>query len=138
MTTSRSERVIRIAAAVVVDACGRLLLVRKRGTQAFMLPGGKLCAGEGASDALGRELREELGCGVGRAVPLGRFDAPAANEPDASVEAELFKVALVGEVAPAAEIDEARWHDPASHADFALAPLARDHVLPLVRSWSRS
>lgn len=33
--------VFRIAAACLLDAQGRLLLVRKRGTRAFMLPGGK-------------------------------------------------------------------------------------------------
>ena len=127
--------VIRIAAAVVVDAAGRTLLVRKRGTEAFMQPGGKIGDGEPARDALVREIEEELGCSVAPGLrPLGRFRAPAANEAATIVEAELFAVELVGAIAPAAEIEEARWYDPADTAGIALAPLTRDCVLPLVRT----
>ncbi|HYJ30037.1 MAG TPA: hypothetical protein VEW25_06815 [Allosphingosinicella sp.] len=68
---------------------------------------------------------------------MGRFSAPAANEPDTIVEAELFAVALAGEISPAAEIEEACWHHPDEPPAFALAPLMREHVLPLVRGWSR-
>ena len=42
---------IRIVAAVIVDEAGRLLLVRKRGTQAFMQPGGKIAPGETLAQA---------------------------------------------------------------------------------------
>ena len=56
--------VIRIAAAVILDADGRTLVVRKRGTSAFMQPGGKIMAGESAVDALHREVAEELGVEV--------------------------------------------------------------------------
>jgi 8-oxo-dGTP pyrophosphatase MutT (NUDIX family) len=140
MTTSRSDQaVIRIAAAVIVDRAGRTLLVRKRGTEAFMQPGGKVGAGESAPAALARELREELGCNPETPPrPLGRFYAAAANEADTIVEAELFAVEITDEIAPAAEIEEARWHDPAAEAPFPLAPLTRDHVLPLVLGWSRA
>jgi 8-oxo-dGTP pyrophosphatase MutT (NUDIX family) len=139
MTTSRSEpAVIRIAAAVVVDGAGRTLLVRKRGTTAFMLPGGKIGRGEVPIDALVRELREELGCTIaGDHRRLGRFSAAAANEAGSVVEAELFAIDLAGDVAPAAEIEEIRWHDPGDDASVALAPLTRDCVLPLVRQWRR-
>jgi 8-oxo-dGTP pyrophosphatase MutT (NUDIX family) len=137
MTTSRFDpRVIRIAAAVIVDDRGRTLLVRKQGTRAFMQPGGKLGAGEDAIGALERELREELGCGIGPgARALGCFSAPAANEPGKLVEAELFAVELSGDIAAAAEIEEALWYDPGDVPRVELAPLTRDHVLPRVREW---
>jgi len=139
MTTSRSDApVIRIAAAVIMDGEGRTLLVRKRGTTAFMQPGGKIGSGEAAADALLRELREELGSGaVGDPRPLGRFTAAAANEPGSVVEAELFAVELDGPVSPSAEIEEAAWHDPADTASRTLAPLTRDQVLPLVSASRR-
>jgi 8-oxo-dGTP diphosphatase len=137
-TQTSQYPVIRIAAAVVVDGEGRILLVRKRGTAAFMLPGGKVGSGETAVAALVRELEEELGCGIlGGQRALGRFTAPAANEADTIVEADLFAVELAGEIAPASEIEEACWHHPDETPAFALAPLARDHVLPLVRAWNR-
>ncbi|HEX8216229.1 MAG TPA: NUDIX domain-containing protein [Allosphingosinicella sp.] len=136
MTISRSDAtLIRIVAAVIVDEQGRVLLVRKRGTDAFMLPGGKLAVGERALDALARELKEEIGCDLATPRPLGRFREAAANEPGSTVEAELFAVEAIGGVAPAAEIEEIRWHDSNEPVDFILAPLARTHVLPLVRAW---
>ena len=130
---------IRIAAAVIVDACGRTLLVRKRGTSAFMQAGGKVASDETPEEALAREIREELDCGLaGSPQPLGRFLAPAANEPGRMVEAELFAVVLDGEIRPAAEIEDAIWHDPADLASVILAPLTRHHVLPLVPSLRRN
>jgi 8-oxo-dGTP diphosphatase len=127
---------IQIAAAILVRKDGRVLLVRKRGTQAFMQPGGKVEPHEDAAVALVRELREELGLVVDPSLPtyLGRFTAPAANEPGFAVEAELFRVAIADDVTPLAEIEEAIWIDPASADDLVLAPLTRHHVLPLARS----
>jgi 8-oxo-dGTP diphosphatase len=126
--------VIRIAAAVIVGADGRMLLVRKRGTGAFMLAGGKLDAGETAVAALRREIGEELGCGIAAETPLGRFNAPAAFEAGHVVEAELFAVALDGEIHLAAEIEEVVWHDPHDLDSRPLAALARTHALPLARA----
>jgi len=131
--------VIRIAAAVIVDGDGRTLLVRKRGTAAFMQAGGKLGAGEAPQEALRRELLEELGCDLaGPPRPLGRFTAQAANEAGYVVEAELFAVELAGEIHPAAEIEDAIWHDPDDLDSRPLAPLTRTHVLPLVRDLRRN
>lgn len=129
---SKQGHTIRIAAAVIVDADGRLLLVRKRGTSAFMQPGGKIEPGEEPRKALVRELREELGLSVEPAMlrPLGACSARAANEPDATVVADLFETPLAGTPLPAAEIEEMIWIDPAGHDGIVLAPLTRDSILP--------
>jgi 8-oxo-dGTP pyrophosphatase MutT (NUDIX family) len=128
-------RVIRIVAAIATNARGETLLVRKRGTACFMLPGGKPDGGEAALDGLAREIAEELGCRLDRAncPSLGTFRAPAANEPGFTVEAELFAASLLGKPAASGEIDEIVWLDPDREAPYPLAPLARRHALPLAR-----
>jgi len=128
-----SARVIEVVAAVVRDPGGRMLLVRKRGTAAFMQPGGKREPDEGDVAALMREIDEELGCRVvpESVRPMGQFEAPAANEPGYKVRAAVYVVEIDGAVVPAAEIDEIRWLDPREPTDLHLAPLTRDYVLPL-------
>ena len=59
---------IEVVAALISNAAGRVLLVRKRGTAAFMQPGGKRDPGEDDVTALSREIAEELGCSVVRCL----------------------------------------------------------------------
>ena len=107
--------------------------MRKRGTTAFMQPGGKPAVGESDVTALAREIDEELGCRVaeGSARPLGVFEAPSTNEPGFRVRAAVYAVDVAGVIAPRAEIDEVVWVDPRALPDLPFAPLTRDHVLPL-------
>ena len=131
-----TPRIIRIAAALLIGPDGRTLLVRKRGTQAFMQPGGKIEAHEQPVHALARELEEELGLVIdpSHASYLGKFSAPAANEPGFVVEAELFRLTIEEDVTPAAEIEEVIWIDPTTDGDITLAPLTRDLILPFYRA----
>ncbi|WP_397452865.1 NUDIX domain-containing protein [Pseudomonas sp. NA-150] len=126
-------KTIYIAAALLIGTDGRTLLVRKRGTLAFMQPGGKIEATERPIDALARELLEELNLHIDplQASYLGQFSAPAANEPGFEVKCELFQVSIAEAVEPAAEIEEVIWVDQSSHADLVLAPLTRDFILPI-------
>jgi 8-oxo-dGTP diphosphatase len=63
---------------------------------------------------------------------LGQFAAPAANETGQNVFADLFAVAIDGDVRPAAEIEEVVWVDAAAPGAYRLAPLTRDLILPLL------
>jgi len=125
---------VTIAAAIVLDAAGRMLVVRKRGTTAFMQPGGKIEPGEAPAAALARELREEVQLAAGEPVALGVFSAPAANEPGTTVVAHAFAVTASEAPRIAAEIEEAAWVDPLAPGEISLAPLTRDHMLALAQS----
>ncbi|URO01198.1 NUDIX domain-containing protein [Leclercia adecarboxylata] len=126
---------IRIAAAVIMDEKGRLLLVRKRGTLFFMQPGGKIEPGEDAQSALVRELREELNIEITpeELTPLGEFTDIAANEPGHQLHACMFRTAnWIQDVQPAAEIEEILWLSPSDTTSHQLAPLTANKIVPRV------
>jgi 8-oxo-dGTP diphosphatase len=128
--------VIEIVTALIRNERGHVLLVRKCGTDSFMQPGGRREPDESDLASLSREIREELGCSIvpGTAKKLGIFEAPAANEPGQWVQAAIYAVSLVGDIATQAEIEELAWVDPRQPGELQLAPLTRDTVLPLALS----
>jgi len=134
MKNGEGESLIEVVGAVVRDAEGRLLLVRKAGTQRFMLPGGKREPGEDDLAALARELAEELGVRLLSAEPIGRFEAPAANEAGAVVRSHAYAVTVEGQIAARAEIAQLLWIDPAVPPDAPLAPLLTGRILPALRA----
>ena len=106
-----APRRIHVSAAVITDAEGRLLLVRKAGTTAFMQPGGKPEPNETPAETLVRELAEEVGLRIHSDAleALGTFAASAANEPGFEVVADVFRVDIGNQrPEPAAEIAELR------------------------------
>jgi len=130
------SKTIVISAALIDDGRGRVLLVRKRGTAAFMQAGGKIDPGETPFEALARELDEELGHrpAPGDVAFLGTFAADAANEPGCRLEAHLFHLRAPGRAFRiAAELEAAVWVSIAAAEELCLAPFTRDHVLPFAR-----
>jgi 8-oxo-dGTP pyrophosphatase MutT (NUDIX family) len=131
------RKTLTLAVGVLRDDQGRMLVVRKKSTTAFMQPGGKIDAGETPKQALKRELFEELSIEVDvqGLEWLGKATSPAANEPETDVVADIFAVKQADwpEFTLTAEIEEARWLDQQS--DLPLAPLTQDEILPLLK-WS--
>ena len=126
--------ILTISAACLFDPAGRLLLVRKRNTRAFMLPGGKAEPGEDALTALTRELAEELNLDLAPEAlsPIGQFHAQAANEANTWINASVFRARLPHPVSAAAELEELHWLAAGDTPPSELAPLLRDHLLPLL------
>jgi 8-oxo-dGTP pyrophosphatase MutT (NUDIX family) len=128
-----TANIIRIVVLLYMDSEGKVLLVRKRGTAMFMLPGGKPDEGESELACLEREIYEELNS---RIEPeslrrIGTFTDKAANEPDTQVEAVVFEGRLTNQAVPSAEIEEVLWHFPMNeHSN--IAPLVRNQILPLL------
>jgi len=92
-SAGRSAPLTRVAAAVVLDAAGRVLLAQRPPGKPYAgyweFPGGKLEPGEAPAAALARELVEELGLTVVRAAPwmVQHFVYPHAH-----VELNFFRV----------------------------------------------
>jgi DNA polymerase-3 subunit epsilon len=130
---AKRPTVLRVAAGIVTDGAGRALVVRKRGTSAFMQAGGKIEPGESALDALSRELREEIGLELDPDLTeyIGSYRAIAANEPDTVIRAEVFALVTNVELIATGEIEELLWIETAEAEGIDLAPLTRDTILPI-------
>lgn len=130
---------IVVSAVCVFDDAGRLLTVRKRGTDKFMHPGGKPEAGENPAQTASRELEEEVGIVLApeELILLGTWLADAANEAATRIEATVFTAPGIWSARPSAEIAEIRWLDLAADLPDDLAPLLTDHVLPALTAGRR-
>lgn len=121
----------KIGLAVVVD--DHLLVVRKRGGESFILPGGKPERNENDLAALVREIDEELGCAVTEVNHEGVFTDIAAGVEDAVVVVRLYSGRLNGEFGPRSEIEQQEWVDLRRPPELPLAPSITNSILPHVR-----
>lgn len=123
---------IVVSAVDLRDAGGRVLTVRKRGTAAFMHPGGKPEPGETAAQCALREVEEELGLVLDaeRLELVAVHRTAAANEAGRPLIASVFRHPHLSHVSgpvvhPAAEIDEVRWTAVDEPLPDDVAPLLR-------------
>lgn len=125
-----------VVSVTLRNSRGDLLLVRKRGTHRFMLPGGKVEPDETHLAAIVREVGEEVRLTLDPAsvTLLGHWSAGAANEPGLMIASDVFTAPLVGEPVASAEIDELRWLPIDGSRDYAadpsLSPMLTEHVIP--------
>lgn len=126
--------ITKIGIAVIKDF--RILLVRKRGGEFLILPGGKPELGEDDITALCREVAEELGCSIdiGSLAFTGVFRDVAAGMSATNVEVKLYIGELIGTPVPQAEIEECFWVELLTENDAALAPSLRNSIMPSLRS----
>lgn len=126
------DNLLSIPATCLFGDQGNLLLVRKRGIQTFILPGGKRELGEAPLATLQRELLEELRPPMGALTleHLGSFQTSAVNEANTRVDTDIYAAHLPYAVRAQAELEELAWPVPGQAQPDSLAPLLRDHVLP--------
>jgi 8-oxo-dGTP diphosphatase len=113
---------------------GRLLLVRRRDSGAWELPGGRVDVGETAADAAIRETAEEAGVQVVVTGLLGIFTDPGhvIRSPSGEVRqqfAVLFRARAVGGV-PRGDL-----HETSDAAWVSVAELARLPIAAPARVW---
>lgn len=134
----RFMKTLNIATACFINENRELLVVRKQKTIAWMLPGGKLDNQETPSEALVREVWEELQITLiaEKLTHLGSFVAVAANEANTSVHAHAFIAKLPGNQKPivSAEIAEMRWLPLHGPYPEMIAPLLRNHIIPALQA----
>ncbi|WP_146552694.1 NUDIX domain-containing protein [Rummeliibacillus sp. SL167] len=97
----------KIGAAIVKDE--QLLVVsKKKSPDFFMLPGGKLEAGETELEALARELQEELQLDIVSATLLGNYETSSMLEKELMF-LTVYIIQIKGEPKPDNEIGTYKW-----------------------------
>ncbi|WP_194785809.1 NUDIX hydrolase [Actinomyces haliotis] len=131
------EGVIHVSAVVLADGAGRVLQVRKAGTEAFMFPGGKPEAGETYLLAAVLEVAEETALTLAPSdlTCLGLRRTSAANEEGQALAAAVYAGPVLADDVAAGvtvhdEIEELAWVSPSdvdeegSFPGGRLAPLS--------------
>lgn len=114
----------------------RVLLVKKRGSNFLILPGGKPEKSETDVQALSRELEEELGCHLvsDQLTFLGTFSDEAAGMPGVNVTIRLYAGSVVGTPIPHAEIESIVWWAATEQHNSVLAPSLKNSILPFLNN----
>jgi 8-oxo-dGTP diphosphatase len=129
-----TQEVTKIGLAVMDG--DRVLLVKKRGSNFLILPGGKPEKSETDAQTLSRELDEELGCHLvsDQLTYLGTFSDEAAGMPGVKVTIRLYTGSVVGTPIPHAEIESIVWWIATELHNSVLAPSLKNSILPFLNN----
>src|SRR3954447_10480081 len=128
-----SGKRVPCAGAVVVDADGRLLVIRRGRPPAegrWSIPGGRVEPGETVEAAVAREVREETGLEVAVGGLVGQVERPGR---DGAVYVIHDHAATVvgGEPRAGDDAAEVRWVTP---DELAVLPVT-EGLVELLREW---
>ncbi len=98
----------KIGAMIISDR--KLLVVRKRGKNEFIIPGGKHEKSETSEECLKRELKEELQIDLISSEFFSRYEG-AAHFEKALLVMDLYFVKFKGDIKVDSEIKEFLWID---------------------------
>lgn len=117
--------IIKPASLVIRDK--KLLVVRTRGQKHYYTLGGKLEKNETELECLGREAREEVGCGIINPQYYKTFTG--LSEVGAKFVVMICYLAeLDGEPKPCSEIESLCWVN--TESTEPLSSLLREHIMP--------
>jgi 8-oxo-dGTP diphosphatase len=127
-------RVVPCVGAVIHDASGRLLLIRRghdphRGL--WSLPGGRIEAGESPEQAVVREVREETGLEVRPGPPVGRVRIPGDGVVFDVLDLSCALTSTDAEPVPGDDAAAALFADAATLDGLPCTPLLVDTL----RAW---
>ena len=120
--------------AVVHDAAGRILLIRRGhepGRGLWSLPGGRVEAGESLAQAVEREVREETGLDVTAAAPVGSVHLPGPGVTFDVVDLACTLIDPDQEPVAGDDADAVLFADATALAGLACTP----NLLQTLRGW---
>lgn len=124
---------VRCVGAIVHDADGRLLLIRRGrppGEGLWSLPGGRVEPGESDAEAVVRELSEETGLRVEPGSLIGQVERPGPG----GVTYDILDYAATvvgGTLGAGDDASDARWATPAELRDLPTS----DGLLEALTCW---
>lgn len=114
---------IEVAAAIIENAQGRILIARrgpgKSQAGLWEFPGGKLEAGETAAECLRRELAEEMDIEI---EPTSWFGVNEHDYGTIRIRLTAYRAAYVGGEIRLSDHDEYRWVGKSELDEYAWAP----------------
>jgi ADP-ribose pyrophosphatase YjhB (NUDIX family) len=134
--TASDVPMIRCVGAVIHDAAGRLLLVRRAndpGRGQWSLPGGRVEPGESDASAVAREIHEETGLEVLTGALVGSVQRPA---PAGVFVIFDYRAEVTGGLLHAGDdADEVAWVDMAKFSSFEARGLLVDELAETLTTW---
>ncbi|MDR5866190.1 NUDIX hydrolase [Halomonas koreensis] len=120
-------------AGVILDK-GKLLVVRKKGSDVFLSPGGKVEPGEPLQDCVVRELKEEIDVDVKDLRFMGSYSSRSAIE-NRGIILHAWFVKYSGVATASSEIEEIRWIGLADvEAGMKVGSIFLNHIIPSLKA----
>ena len=130
------DPMIRCVGAVVHDADGRLLLVRRAndpGRGQWSLPGGRVEPGESDASAVAREIHEETGLQVRAGSLVGSVSRPAPR--GVYVIFDYAAEVVGGQLSAGDDASDAAWVDLVTFTDLERRGLLVDQLAATLTAW---
>lgn len=120
---------------MILNSKNEILLVRKKGSSYFQLPGGKIKKNETLFQTLYRELIEEINLKIEETncIFLGKHTTEAVNEKKTLVFGNLFEIIKtnVENIKKQNEIEETVWLNLSNYKNYKWAHLAEEFIQPI-------